>query len=169
MSGVDQLYSVEGITMPLPLDRHDWLLVKFWEKRDWEVWVKEQKEKGSFQTRVRGAGVNSSWMEDENGNRVSLARQGEILEEVRRTWLTMEAFGVSVQVYGSTDGYTLNYFRAKMESKFQEFRLCANHWKADRAWVENFSSWKTSPESVPQGNGNKQPQPQTQSTKVSGP
>jgi len=170
MSNLDRLYLAEGIVMPPPLNRAEWLLVKFWEKWEWEKWAKEEKEKGNFQSGVQGAGVNSSWMEDENGNRVSLARQREIMDEVRRTWITLRSIETDLKVYGNTNGFILNFFRAKLESTFQEFRLCANHWKADRVWIENFSSWKNQPETrlARQSNGNQTPQPQTQSAKVSG-
>jgi hypothetical protein len=137
------------VKMPPPLERDAFPACRFWEESKWAAWAKEEKEKGSFKSRVQGEGVNSSWMEDEKGNRVDLPRQQVILAEARHTWVTMKSFKVDFAVYHDTPVPTLDYFRAKMEMGFRELRLCADHWKANKAWKENFSSW-TGPPQEPQ-------------------
>jgi len=102
--------------------------------------VQIQSEKGGFKPGVKGEGINSSWMEDSNGNRVHKDRQDQILGAARKTWRTMESFEVGMASYTSVPGPVLNYFRAKMESMFEELRFCADHWKTDAIWKENFSS-----------------------------
>ena len=146
--------------MPPPLDRNMYPDVANWEKKQWDKWVKEQKERGLLQIGVPGKGVNSSWMVSVNGIRVDLDRQQEVLAEARRTWVTMVAFEVDLQVHRYTPIPTLDFFRARMESMFEELRLCAGHWKTDRVWTENFSSWysPSTPEAKPQNDGDEQPQ-----------
>jgi len=130
------------VVMPTPLSRDAHPGPKFWNsEREWIAWREAEKEKGSFRLGVQGGGINSSWMEDENGNRVNLNRQQKILAEARRTWITMAAWQIPTAVYGGVDSLTLDYFRAKMELEFPELRLCADHWKTDQLWRENFSSW----------------------------
>lgn len=124
-----------------PLDKDDYL-TKFWDKKDWENTVKywkEAKSKGGSGT--KGEGINSSWMEDEYGDRVEVNRQTEIIAAARRTWLTLSNCGVTVSTFGTTDETIVSYFRRQLETDFIELRYCRNHWKADRLWKENFSSW----------------------------
>ena len=118
-SNLDQLYEATPLVMmPPPLSRETCPAPRFWELSEWEAWSKEEKERGSFKSRVQGKGINSSWMEDEKGNRVSLHQQQQILGEARHTWVTMRSFGVELAVYSSTPVPTLDYFRAKMEVEF---------------------------------------------------
>lgn len=142
-SNLERLYEATPyVVMPEPLSESEYRGIKFWEEVEWEKWCKEGKEKGIFKIGVPGEGINSSWMEDKNGNRIDCARQGKLLREARRTWITMRGFEVNITVYMNTPAPTLDYFRARMEGMFFELRLCADHWKADRVWKENFSSWE---------------------------
>jgi hypothetical protein len=73
-SNINQLYMATGVVVPQPLDRSNYPHPVFWEENEWLKWVEREKEKGIFK-RTQGQGVNSSWMEDADGNRVDLARQ----------------------------------------------------------------------------------------------
>ena len=127
----------------------------------WAEWAEEQKEKGLFKARVQGEGMNSSWLEDENGNRVDRHRQQLVLGEARRTWFTMREFEIKLAPHGNMSIPTLDYFCAKMELSFLELKLCANHWKADKMWRENFSSWDSKYSSKePQGTIRSSKEPQ---------
>ena len=86
--------------------------------------------------------------------------QQEVLAEARRTWVTMVVFEVDLRVHRDTPAPTLDLLRTRMESMFEGFRLCAGHWKADRIWTEDFSSWYTppTPEAKPQNDGDEQSQ-----------
>jgi len=176
-SNLELLYeATPDAVMPAPLKRNDYPDSRFWEKHMWSEWSKKEKEKGSFSLRTQGQGVNSSWMEDENGNRVSVIRQRQILDEARHTWLTMWSFDVGFSTYTKTPVPTLNFFRARMGSKFLELQLCADHWKTDELWKENYSSWhpptQAKPQAKPQANepkanNNKTLQPESPSEKAS--
>jgi len=123
-----------------PLNKDDHQDVQFWEKRMWEQWVSEGKESGdTFKSGVRGEGINSSWMEDSNGIRVNVSRQGEIINGARRVWTTLSSNGVLLRSYRGIQDRTLTYFRRAVETEFEELRLCSNHWKTDKLWKENFS------------------------------
>jgi len=142
---LDQLYKRTHAVMPQPLEQTAYPTSVFWKEKDWEDWVKREKEKGKFK-RTRGEGVNSSWMVNADGERVDLDQQQRILGEARRTWNTMTTFQIPLTTHRWASVPILDYFRARMESKFPELQLCADHWKADRVWKENYSSWNKPPE-----------------------
>lgn len=138
---LQQLYLAGGITAPAPLNEEDHNC-RFWDKNKWKTWADAAKEQGLFRSRVRGAGKNSSWMEDENGNRVGLNTQKAILQEVHAAWVDMNEAEIKLTNYRDMPGIVMDYFHARLESKFPKLRLCEDHWKADQAWQENFSSSK---------------------------
>lgn len=130
-----------------PLDKEDYEDVRFWDKSTWERWVEDEKEIGNtFKSGVQGQGINSSWMEDTDGSRVAIHRQRQIIAGARLAWTNLSTCGVSVGSYRECDEMTLSYFRRKVETDFQELRLCSNHWKADKLWMENFSTQKSGKE-----------------------
>ena len=164
-SNLQQLYkATPNIAMLPSLRREEYPHTRFWERVAWDKWVSTENEKGSFNTGVQGQGVNSSFMEDENGERVPIARQRQILDEAHSCWRTMRGFNINLMVFREMPATTMDYFRAWMESKCLELRLCANHWKADKVWGENFSSWnsnKSRRTTKPQNNGDEPPQPRS--------
>ena len=156
------------VPTPPPLDRADYPDCKSWTETDWKKWVAEGRENDLLESGVPGKGVNSSWLEDQNGIRPDLCRQKVILQEVRRTWVTMRDFGIGLAPQTDMPGPTFDYFRKRIESKFPEFRLCADHWKAVQVWKENFSSWTPpKPTKQLQGDSTGVPQPELPSVKVS--
>lgn len=143
LSNLERLYLASPVvSMSEPYNRKDYPRCKFWTEDAWREWVKEEKEKGSFKpgNRKQGEGVNSSFMEDEYGNRVELRLQKQILKEASRTWISMKGFGVEVTVHRYMPSPALDYFRSRMESKFEILRFCADHWKSDQVWRENYSA-----------------------------
>ena len=136
--------AMPDVVMPKPLDQNAYPYSTFWVEKSWEAWVEVEKESGLFSSHKQGEGINSSWMVDADGDRVDVDQQQKILGEARRTWNTMAAFEIPLTTYRLAPVPTLDYFRARMESKFWELQLCADHWKADRVWKENFSSWNNS-------------------------
>ena len=155
---------------PLTLfDRRDFEDIEFWERSEWESWVVKEKEKGvAFKSGVKGEGKNSSWMENADGTRVNIARQGQIIAGARHTWLTLKNCHVPLGSFRDTDERITSYFRRKVETEFDELRFCSNHWKADRLWMENFSSWRYRPLDTQDGShGNEMPLSKPISAKVS--
>lgn len=142
LQSLSNLYKATNVTVPQPLDKNHYGNLKFWDEHKWAEWVGEEKEKGTFKN-CQGQGVNSSWMENTAGDHVGLSIQRDILHTARTVWTTM-ALVVGLDIYSKMPVTTLDYFRAKMESDHLELQLCANHWKADKLWKENFSSWKQS-------------------------
>ena len=140
-SNLERLWEAQAVSMPKPLNKDRFPHARFWERDLWQEWVTKEKEKGSFSTGVRGKGANSSFLEDEDGTRVGLARQTKILGRAYLHWRTMRDAEVDLKPYSNMPAGPLDYFRAKMESDFPELQLCADHWKADEVWQENFSSW----------------------------
>lgn len=130
-----------GLVMPPPLSKDEHPLARFWKKSDWEKWKKRQKETKEPGRRRRGQGMNSSWMEQEDGQRVGDERQQAILRVARQTWVTMRSYKIPFGPFLDTPRPTTDYFAATLESTFLELRLCEDHWKVRRLWMENFSSW----------------------------
>ena len=85
-------------------------------------------------------------MEDTSGNHINLDKQWRILDVAHKTWSTIRNGRVSFGIYSNTPADTLDYFCARMEMMFPELRLCADHWKTDQLWIENFSSWAKLPQ-----------------------
>lgn len=141
-SKLKELYkSTPDVVMPEPFKRNNDLGVKFWERHMWTEWVKSEKERGMFNSGVQGKGVNSSFVENMDGNRVQFLRQKEILKQARDAWCTMAACGINLKPHSDMPAPMMDYFRAWMESKCPELQLCVNHWKVDKIWQQNFSSW----------------------------
>ena len=169
-TGLELLIKNSPAVMPPPLNRADYPKLRHtWEENDWENWVMIGKENAQFRPGVQGAGVNSSWMQNQDGGRIDLPQQKRILKEARRIWVTMKDFNVPLKTETGVALPTLNYFRAMMESQFFELRLCADHWKVDRVWTENFSSWRSpsKPSKGHRGDGDGTSQPEPTSGKVS--
>ena len=80
-------------------------------------------------------------MEDTSGNHINLGKQRHILNAAHKTWGAVRGGRVTLGIYSNTPADTLDYFRARMEMMFLELQLCADHWKTDKLWTENFSSW----------------------------
>jgi len=141
-SNLQLLYDASpGVVMPIPLERDAYPSSKFWQESMWLEWSEREAERGEFLSGVEGEGVNSSWMEDAGGNRVNLDRQRRVLNAARKTWSATRNYNVDFGVYSKTPADTLDCFRARMEIMFPEIQTCADHWKTDRLWIENFSSW----------------------------
>lgn len=136
--------ALPNVSMPKPLNRAEFPNCKFWEKTSWEQWTKEGKERGVFVLGKRGKGVNSSWMEDTNGNRVEYSRQQEILEQARKSWETMKDFNVRIGPWTRLPVQSTDFFCARMASMFIELQLCENHWKIRELWAENYTSFSSS-------------------------
>ena len=150
-SGLARLYeATPEVVMPEPLKRSEHPGPKFWEKRPWKDWVDGEVERGGFNPGKEGQGANSSFLEDEDGNRVHVDRQKEILGEATTSWNTMKDFNIKLTAYRDMPATSLDYFRARMESKCPELRLCANHWKVDEIWTEKFSSWRNRSSNTPE-------------------
>ena len=124
-----------------PLNEEDYN-TQFWTLTKWTEGIGEGLETTRLQAGKHGQGVNSSFLENEDGERVSVTRQDEILDEARTTWRTMEKFHINLTPNGGLDAPTREYFRRRMAVNCHELRLCANHWKADKVWGQNFSSWR---------------------------
>ena len=160
-TNLERLYeATPEVVMPVPLKKDDYPNVKFWELDQWSKWVNQQMEMGNFKNGMQGQGMNSSFMEDTEGYRVSVTWQKQILEEVHTSWRTMQAFEIELKPLRSMPAPPRDYFRARLAVKCPELRLCANHWKVDRVWRKNFSSWN--PEKLGQV-----PQPQNDNNQVS--
>ena len=128
--------------MPVSLQRDDYPDVKFWEQPLWKKWVEKELERGGFNAGIKGQGVNSSFMEDSDGNHIHPNQQNQILEEVHSCWRTIRSFNINLMTYREMPATVMDYFRAWMESKCPELQLCSSHWKVDEVWRENFLSWK---------------------------
>ena len=121
-SGIELLWRAtpDHIRLP-PLNKTDHPGAKFWEASAWEEWVDAGKEKGIFKSRVAGQGINSSWMEDSNGDPIPERRRKAIRKEARQTWADIRHHGIALVPFGAMPSSVMEFFRAKMAFKFPEF------------------------------------------------
>ena len=119
--------------MPTVLNQLNYGLIKFWEQPLWQLWVKDEKERGTF-VPLEGQGVNSSFMEATDGSRVHLTRQREILDEAHVLWRTMQSFEIPLKSYKRMPAPEVDYFCVRMVVKCPELQLSASHWKMDEIW-----------------------------------
>lgn len=144
-TNLQRLYeATPEVVMPAPLERSNHPDCKFWDRHAWEEWKVIRRETVTSNNRVRGQGINSSFIEGPDGTRVDFPRQQQILKEARETLCLMKDFNISLKSHTKMTTLHLDYFRARLESKFYELRLCQDHWKADKIWQENYSSWQNS-------------------------
>lgn len=144
-TNLQRLYeATPEVIMPAPLEKSDYPGCKFWNRPAWEEWKVIRRETVTSSNRARGQGINSSFIEGADGTRVDFLRQQQILREARETLHLMQEFNISLKSHTKMTTLHLDYFRARLESKFIELRLCQDHWKADKIWQENYSSWQNS-------------------------
>jgi hypothetical protein len=128
--------------MYLPqLDRADYPNVKFWNKDSWKVRLKESKGVTKTEDSEKTPSIQSGFLEDGNGHRVSKNQQDAILTAARKIWNHFERVSIAPANWTSADSTLLVHFCSEMEKQFFELQLCSHHWKAERIWINNYPSW----------------------------
>jgi hypothetical protein len=85
-----------------------------------------------------------AYLEDKQGTPISEERRKAIYKHARGIWSLLARTTQLPTGYQNADVVVLTHYRNEMEAKFPELQLCSEHWKADRVWIKNFSSWRKS-------------------------
>lgn len=132
------------------LKRENYPNVKFWYRQDWLNHIKESSNSTGVGEVVRGKslmskGINKTaqYIEDTNGEPVDGYRIRDIRYHARAIWANFQTVGRAPPTWGRADAEVANVYRREMRSKFFEFSLCNNDWKADLLATENYPSWYT--------------------------
>lgn len=83
-----------------------------------------------------------AFLEDENGELISLAERDSLYAEVRAWWNENIDASRVPQNWSSAGATLRDRFRDDIENKFFFLRLCSSHWKVDAIWKKNYHSWK---------------------------
>ena len=132
-----------------PLKREDYPAVQYWCKQDWLNHLKKNNNTTDMEiVAIRGKsliakGINKTvkYIEDIEGNPVDGYKVRDIRDHARKIWANFQTVGRAPSSWGKADAETASVYRREMRSKFFEFALCENDWKADFLATESYSSW----------------------------
>jgi hypothetical protein len=139
---------VSGSSPEIQLKRENFPNVKFWYRQDWLVHVKEGANATDVGEVIRGKalmskGINKTakYIEGVDGEPVDGYKVRDIRSHARAIWANFQTVARAPPTWGRADAEIINVFRREMRSKFFEFSLCDNDWKADLLATENYPSW----------------------------
>ena len=137
-----------GSSPEIQLKRENFPNVKFWYRQDWLIHIKEGSNSMDVGEVVRGKslmskGINKTakYIEDANGEPVDGYKVRDIRSHARAIWANFQTVGRAPPTWGRADAEITHVFRREMRSKFFEFSLCNNDWKADLLATEHYPSW----------------------------
>jgi hypothetical protein len=122
--------------------------VKYWYRQDWLAHVKQSGNSADVTDIIRGKtliskGINKTmlYLEDIEGKAIDGYRLRDIRAHARAIWTNFQSIGRLPTTWGRADAEIAGVYRRKMCSKFFEFGLCDNDWKADLLATESYPSW----------------------------
>lgn len=132
----------------VPLKREHYPNVKYWYRQDWIARVKESGNSTDVTAVIRGEtliskGTNNNvlYIEDTEGKTVDGYRLGDIRAHARAIWTSFRSVNRIPTIWSRADAEIAGVYRREMRSKFFEFALCENDWKADLLAAESYPSW----------------------------
>jgi len=128
--------------LPLPqLRQEDYQNIKHWFEDKYKSHRKHgRKGIEDAHEDVKGS-ILSSFMEDENGNRVSKKQRDAARERARRFFSLLLDKGRAPPVWGDASFDVSNELTHILESHFPWTRLCDDHWKATMIATNSYSQW----------------------------
>jgi hypothetical protein len=143
---------VTGSSLALSADtlpkRMDYPKVKFWYRHDWNKF-----KDGANSTNVgvepvcgktlmsKGINKNTKYIEDADGKPVDGFRLRDIRAHTRAVWESLKNVNRAPSSWGKANAEVAQLYRHEMRTKFPEFALCENDWKADHLATESYPSW----------------------------
>lgn len=125
-----------------PLDQRSHRRVKFWHIDFFIDWLKDARTITKIEdTGEKERALQSAYIEDINGNRVSESHQTSIFAHARSLWVTLLNAGVAPPTFSLTGSDIMAEFVYEMERKYSELQLCHDSWKAKYIWKKNYPSW----------------------------
>jgi hypothetical protein len=139
---------LSGSSPEIQLKRENYPNIKFWYRQDWLNHVKEGGNSTDVGEAVRGKslmskGINKTakYIEGADGEPVDGYKIRDIRSHARAIWANFQTVGRAPLTWGRADAEISQLFRREMRSKFFEFALCDNDWKADLLATEHYPSW----------------------------
>lgn len=136
-------------TSNIPLKQADYPNVKFWYRQDWFNHVKDSGNSTDIAAAFvrgktlisKGINKNAKYIETEDGQPIDGYRLRDIRAHARAVWEGFRAVHRAPLSWGKADAEISRLYRHEMCSKFPEFRLCDNDWKADLLATTDYPSW----------------------------
>ncbi len=139
--------SLAPSTNTLP-KRQDYPKVKFWYRRDWSTFkgANNSTEIGVEPVRgktlmSKGINKNAKYIEDADGVPVDGYKLRDILAHARSVWESLKTIRRAPLSWGKADAEVAQRYRHEMRTKFPQFELCENDWKADQLATDHYPSW----------------------------
>ena len=139
---------LSGSSPEIQLKRENYPNVKFWYRQDWLNHIKESGNSTDVGEVVRGKtlmskGINrtAKYIEGADGEPVDGYKVRDIRSHAWAIWANFQTVGRAPPTWGRADAEIAHVFRREMRSKFSEFTLCDNDWKADLLATEHYPSW----------------------------
>jgi hypothetical protein len=137
-----------GSSPEIQLIRENYPNVNFWYRQDWLNHIKEGGNSTDVGEVVRGKsltskGINKTakYIEGANGEPIDGYKLRDIRAHARAIWANFQTVGRAPLTWGRADAEIAHIYRREMRSKFFEFSLCDNDWKADLLATEHYPSW----------------------------
>jgi hypothetical protein len=132
----------------------DFLDVAYWRL---ETWLAVQHPKRGGTPDKGEDPVNCLFWEDASGNILPPTKRKAVTQDMRMYWQKLHNDGVILDNFTNIGMDICENFRTFMEGKHPWLRLCDNHWKADRLWINHFSGWQPAPGPTGRPQGNAEP------------
>ena len=149
-------FNLNGPSLPMlsssspeiQLKRENYPNAKFWYRQDWLNHIKEGGNTTVIGEVVRGKsliskGINKTarYIEGADGKPVDGYKVRDIRSHAWATWANFQTAGRAPLTWGRADAEIAHLYCHEMHSKFFEFALCDNDWKADILATEHYPSW----------------------------
>ena len=122
--------------------------IRFWYPSDYREYLKtdeaitEAAKVAAESMSLAPPNTRTSYIEDATGAIVSRETAKTIREHMRRIWVSLEQKDSLPKRFCDLTTEALEFYRTNMYADFPYMKLCEGHWKVDKLWRENFSSYK---------------------------
>ena len=130
------------------LNPMDYPKIKFWYRKNWFQYLKDRRNSSDVGMAVRrktliskGINKNTKYIEDADGEPVNGWRLRDILAHARAIWSSFHSVKRAPQTWGKANAEVAQVYRREMRTRFPEFSLCDNDWKANQLATEHYPSW----------------------------
>jgi len=90
--------------------------------------------------------VLSCFLEDKDGNPISETEKKDMFAIMGAFWQYLWDQKRAPKTFRRLNIETKLEWQMLMESNFECLRYCANHWKLDQLWINNYTSWRNNAE-----------------------
>ncbi|KAI5980856.1 hypothetical protein EDD15DRAFT_2421529 [Pisolithus albus] len=120
---------------PAPATPTNYLLVRFWDREDWDKYL----ESPEGQTSKRGT---MGFLEDKDSNPPSREMAKAIRKLLRGGWVELVYKDLAPLSWGKLSASARQFIHNLMESSFPDFKLANNGWKLDYLASTTYPAWR---------------------------